>query len=387
MVQHAKLSASGAKKWIACPGSVVLEAQFPDDSSTYAEAGTTAHSLGEAKIKLATKAYTKAKYHKAIKDLEITEEMEEYTDGYRDFVLERFNAAKAQTPDAQLLLEQRLDFSGWVPGGFGTGDCVIVASGYLEVIDLKYGQGVLVSVTDNPQLRLYALGALEAWDYLYGINGITMTIYQPRMDNISTETISLDDLIYWGESVVEAAELADSGTDECHAGSHCDDCFCKARPVCRAYAESCSQLAALDFKRPSLLSEEEVSEVLELSGRLTKWAKMVKDYALEQAKAGVKYPGYRLVDGKSSRSYNLPDEEILALLTEAGYDEDDLIVSALRTVADMEHFLGKTEFNTLLGSAVNKTSGAPTLVPIDDKRPEINSVAAAKEDFEAIIND
>ena len=189
---HAKLSASGAKKWMNCPGSVVMEAQFPDKPSAYAEEGTTAHSLGEAKIKLATKALTRAKYHKAIKDLEITEDMETYTDNYRDYVLERYNAAKAKTPDAQLLLEQRLDFSAYVPGGFGTGDCVIVASGYLEIIDLKYGKGVPVPVEDNPQLRLYAIGACEAWDYLYGIDEVTMTIYQPRLDNISTESITAE---------------------------------------------------------------------------------------------------------------------------------------------------------------------------------------------------
>lgn len=387
MTQHAKLSASGAKKWMACPGSVVLEAQFPDESSSYAQEGTTAHSLGEAKIKLATKAYTKAKYHKAVKDLEITEEMEEYTDGYRDFVLERFNAAKANTPDAKLLLEQRLDFSEWVPGGFGTGDCVIVADGYLEIIDLKYGTGVVVSVEGNPQLRLYALGASAAWDYLYGFDEVTMTIYQPRRDNISTETVTADELYLWGADVTVKAELANSGTDECYAGSHCDDGFCKARPICRAYAESCSQLAALDFKRPNLLSVEEVSEVLELSGRLTKWAELVKAYALEQARAGVKFPGYKLVEGKSSRSYNLADAKIVDWLTDHGYAQDDLMIRKLRTVADMEKFLGKSVFNELLGSYVLKSPGAPTLAPIDDERPEISSVDAAKEDFKDMTND
>lgn len=382
---HAKLSASGAKKWLNCPGSVVMEAQFPDKSSAYAEEGTTAHSLGEAKIKLATKALTRAKYHKAIKDLEITEDMETYTDNYRDYVLERYNAAKAKTPDAQLLLEQRLDFSAYVPGGFGTGDCVIVASGYLEIIDLKYGKGVPVPVEDNPQLRLYAIGACEAWDYLYGIDEVTMTIYQPRLDNISTESITAEALYQWADDVAVKAELASSGTEECCAGDHCDEGFCKARPVCRAYAESCDKLAALDFKRPNLLSLEEVSEVLELSSRLCKWAELVKAYALEQALAGVKVPGFKLVEGRSSRSYALDDEEIIALLTEAGYSEDDLIIKRLRTVADMEKYLSKAVFNELLGEAINKTTGAPTLVPIEDKRPEINSAASAAADFENLI--
>jgi len=384
---HAKLSASGAKKWLNCPGSVAMEAGFPNEESSYAREGTNAHSLGEAKIRLATKELTKAKYAKTIKGLEITEDMEGYTDDYRDFVLERFHAAKAKTPDAVLLLEQRLDFSQWVPGGFGTGDCVIVASGYLEIIDLKYGAGVVVPVEDNPQLRLYALGACEAWDYLYGIEEVTMTIYQPRRDNISTETISAEELYLWAAWVKERAELANSGTEDCVAGSHCDDGFCKARPVCRAYADSCNRLAALDFKQPNLLNEEEISEVLELSGRLVKWAELVKAYALDQAKQGTKFPGYKLVEGRSSRSFTVSDGVILSALCGAGLNEEEAMVHRLRTVADMEKTYGKKDFNEALGRYVTKEAGAPTLVPITDKRPEIGSASAAAEDFKTIINE
>ena len=181
---HAKLSASGAKKWIACPGSILMEATVPDKPSAYAAEGTNAHALGEAKIRLAAKEYTKAKYHKAIKDLEIDDEMEEYTDAYRDFVIERFNSAKRKDPSAILLLEQRLDFSEYVPEGFGTGDCLIIAAGTLDVIDLKYGKGVPVKAEGNPQMRLYALGALTAYDFLYDITEVNMCIFQPRIDNI-----------------------------------------------------------------------------------------------------------------------------------------------------------------------------------------------------------
>lgn len=384
---HAKLSASGAKKWMNCPGSVVMEADFPDVQSSYAAEGTTAHSLGEAKIRLAIKELTKAKYHKAIKDLDITDDMEGYTDDYCDFVLERFNAAKAKTADAILLLEQRLDFSNWVPGGFGTGDCVIVASGYMEIIDLKYGSGVVVPVENNPQLRLYALGACDAWDYLYGIEEVTMTIYQPRRDNISTETIAADELYQWGDMISEKAQIANSGTDECHAGSHCDDGFCKARPVCRAYADSCNQLAAMEFAHPTQLSVEEISEVLELSSRLVKWSELVKAYALDKAKQGMKFPGYKLVEGRSSRKYAVSDGVILGVLKGHGLKEEDAMVHKLRTVADMEKFLGKKEFESVLGQYVTKTPGDPTLVPITDKRPEIGSDAAAVDDFSELINE
>ncbi len=384
---HAKLSASGAKKWLHCPGSIAMEAGFPNETSSYAKEGTNAHSLGEAKIRLAIKELTKAKYAKAIKDLEITEDMESYTDDYRDFVLERFYAAKVKTPDAVLLLEQRLDFSHWVPDGFGTGDCVIVASGYLEIIDLKYGAGVVVPVEDNPQLRLYALGAVEAWDYLYGIEEVTMTIYQPRRDNISTETIGADELYLWAEWVKERAELANGGSEDCVAGCHCDDGFCKARPVCRAYADSCNQLAALDFKRPNLLNAEEISEVLELSGRLVKWAELVKAYALDEAKQGMKFPGYKLVEGRSSRSFSVSEGVILGVLRGSELNEENAMVHKLRTVADMEKVYGKKEFEQVLGQYVVKEAGSPTLVPITDKRPEIGSAASAAEDFKTVINE
>ena len=387
MTEHAKLSASGAKKWLACPGSVVLESRFHDEGSAYAAEGTAAHSLGEAKIRLAVKELSGAKYQKAIKDLPITEEMEGYTDGYRDFVLERFNAARAKTPDAKLLLEQRLDFSEFVPEGFGTGDCIIVAAHELEIIDLKYGAGVVVSAEKNPQLRLYALGALEAWDMLYGIDTVTMTIYQPRRDNISTETVSASELLRWGEAVQEKARLANSGTEDCFAGSHCDEGFCKARPICRAYADSCNSLAALDFKRPAALSLEEIAETLDLSARLVKWAELVKAYAAELALSGVEVPGYKLVEGRSSRAYALDDGTIMQMLLKADYAQEEITVTKLRTVADMEKTIGKAAFSEILADAVVKTPGAPTLVPITDKRPAINSAAAAKEDFANIVND
>ena len=385
MTIHAKLSASGAKKWLACPGSVVLESRFPDEGSAYAAEGTAAHSLGEAKIRLAVKELTNAKYQKAIKGLAITEEMEGYTDGYRDFVLERFNAARAKTPDAKLLLEQRLDFSEYVPEGFGTGDCVIVAAHELEIIDLKYGAGVVVSAEGNPQLRLYALGALEAWDMLYGTRTIAMTIYQPRRDNISTETVSAAELLEWGEAVQEKARLANSGTEDCFAGSHCDEGFCKARPICRAYADSCNSLAALDFKRPASLSLEEIAETLDLSARLVKWAELVKAYAAELALSGVEVPGYKLVEGRSSRAYALDDDAIMQMLLKADYAQEEITVTKLRTVADMEKTIGKVAFSKILADAVVKTPGAPTLVPITDKRPAINSAAAAKEDFAGVV--
>ena len=226
---HARLSASGAKKWLNCPGSIQLEENFEDKPSQFAEEGTNAHALGEAKIRLATKEYNRTKYHNAIRNLEITEDMEDYAESYKNYVIERYNSALQKTPDAILMLEQRLDFSKYVPDGFGTGDAVIIAEGKLEIIDLKYGKGVEVSAVDNPQLRLYALGAYEAFDMLYGFDTVETTIYQPRLDNISSENISVAELLEWGESVKKAAQLAnDDSVIECVAGKHCDTGFCKA---------------------------------------------------------------------------------------------------------------------------------------------------------------
>lgn len=380
---HARLSASGAKKWINCPGSIQLEENFEDKPSQFAEEGTNAHALGEAKIRLATKEYNRTKYHNAIRNLEITEDMEDYAESYKNYVIERYNSALQKTPDAILMLEQRLDFSKYVPDGFGTGDAVIIAEGKLEIIDLKYGKGVEVSAVDNPQLRLYALGAYEAFDMLYGFDTVEMTIYQPRLDNISSENISVAELLEWGESVKKAAQLAnDDSVIECVAGKHCDTGFCKARPVCRAYAEERQKMAVYDFKPPAMLTVAEIADIIEQSASLEKWAKLVCDYALEQAyKHGVDYPGYKVVEGRSNRKYSKPDSEVAKILTDNGYQESDILVHKLKGITDIEKLLGKKTFAEVLGSYVVKPPGKPTLVCSEDKRPAINSAMQAQEDF------
>lgn len=380
---HARLSASGAKKWINCPGSIQLEENFEDKPSQFAEEGTNAHALGEAKIRLATKEYNRTKYHNAIRNLEITEDMEDYAESYKNYVIERYNSALQKTPDAILMLEQRLDFSNYVPDGFGTGDAVIIAEGKLEIIDLKYGKGVEVSAVDNPQLRLYALGAYEAFDMLYGFDTVEMTIYQPRLDNISSESISVAELLEWGESVKKAAQLAnDDSITECVAGKHCDTGFCKARPVCRAYAEERQKMAVYDFKPPAMLTVAEIADIIEQSAALEKWAKLVCDYALEQAyKHGVEYPGYKVVEGRSNRKYSKPDSEVAKILTDNGYPESDILVHKLKGITDIEKLLGKKTFAEVLGSYVVKPPGKPTLVCSEDKRPAINSAMQAQEDF------
>ena len=385
---HAKLSASGAKKWMACPGSVLMEAKIPDKVSVYAAEGTTAHALGEAKIRHTIKEYTKAKYHKAVKDLEIDDEMEEYTDAYRDFVLERLNEMKRTESGVILLLEQRLDFSEYVPEGFGTGDCILIGAGKLEIIDLKYGKGVPVRAQENPQMRLYALGALAAYDFLYDIKEVNMCIFQPRIDNIDTATMTAEELRAWGEEIRPIAQKAFDGVEEYHAGSHCDTNFCKARPFCRAYAERNLELAKLDFKKPAQLTPEEISEVLEQAEALAKWATLIKEYALDEAiNNGVEFPGYKVVEGRSNRTFSIDDTLIAGQLIAKGYNEDDIWPRKLKSITALEKYMGKKEFTALLGEFVIKPTGKPTLVSEQDKRPALHSTSAAAADFKAIIEE
>lgn len=386
---HARLSASGSKKWLNCPGSIRLEEKFDDSGSEYAAEGTTAHSLAELKLRLALKTISRPMYNKKTAELELNDEMQEYTDGYRDYVLERWNALRtACGADSRLLVEERIDLTDYVPEGFGTGDAVLVGQGVLEIIDLKYGKGVKVEAEENPQLMLYALGALVAYDWLYGIEAVRMHIYQPRIDNVDMWECTADKLLEWGEYVKGRAALALKDDAPCYAGKYCDEGFCKARAVCRAYNEEKLKLAYLDFKKPAELSEEEIAEVLDQADALAKWAKAVSDYALDQAlNHGAKFPGFKLVEGRSNRSYTDEAAVIAAITERTDYTEADLTVKKIKGVTEMEKLLGKKIFASLLEGLVVKPQGKPVLVHTEDKRPEISSVDYAKKDFaEEILN-
>lgn len=383
---HARLSASGSKKWINCPASVSMEENFPDSESDFAKEGTAAHAIGELKIKYALNQMSRVEYHKELDILDSDKDMQDYTDGYRDYVVERYNAVKANSADALLLVEHRVDYSDYVPDGFGTCDALIVGSGSLEIIDLKYGKGVSVSAQENSQLMLYALGALIEYDWLYSIKSIRMSIYQPRLDNIDTYETSAKDLYAWGEWVSMRAEIAGSTNAFCSAGKHCDEGFCKARPVCRAYSDEKQRLAYLEFKPPNELTDEEIAEVLDAAESLSKWAKTVNDYALDRAlNHGVKYPGFKLVEGRSNRTYTDENAVVSKLLKETDLKEDDIIVKKVKGITDMERLLGKKQFGTILKGLVVKPQGKPTLVHAEDKRPELNTAFKAAEDFKNII--
>lgn len=371
MAKHALLSASSSLRWLNCSPSARLEQEFEDTESTAAAEGTAAHALCEHKLKKALKRRSK----KPVSEYDC-DEMDAYTDDYVEFVMEVVEETKQTCSDPLILIEQRLDFSCYVPEGFGTGDCVIVADGLLHIIDFKYGQGVLVEAEENPQMMLYALGALRLFDALYDIEEISMTIYQPRRENISTWTISVDDLLSWTENVLKPrAELAFRGEGEYIPGSWCT--FCKAAVKCRARAEAKLQLARYEFAMPPLLSDVEIEDILLKLDDLTKWANEIQAYAQDAAiNHGKAWHGFKLVESTTKRKY-ADEDAVIEAANAAGYT--DIFRKSLIPITEMEKLMGKKTFNEVLGKLVEKPKGKPTLVPASDKRPAITTDDATTE--------
>lgn len=376
MGKHALLSASSSHRWLNCPPSARLSEQYEDKSSNYAQEGTDAHSLCEYKLKTALGIRAKdptahLTYY--------NEEMEECAVGYTDFIMELAEKAKHTCTDPIILIEQRLDFSKYVEGGVGTGDCVVIADGTLHIVDYKHGQGVQVESYDNPQMKLYALGALELFDGIYDIDTVSMTVYQPRRDNISTHTVFKESLYQWAEGVLKpAAELAHSGDGEFQCGDWCQ--FCKAKNDCRKRAEHNLHLAKYDFKLPPILEDDEIESILGRIDDLVSWASDIKEYAFQAALSGKQWNGWKLVEGRSNRRYT-NDEAVADTVKAAGYDPyEDKVMG----ITAMEKILGKSKFTELLGNLIEKPQGKPTLVPESDKRPVYMSaqqVEQAKQDF------
>lgn len=382
---HAKLSASGSKRWLSCTPSAELESHFEETTSDFAEEGTAAHELSEIWLKFRLSQIKsgehKKLWEKAKKGKYYSPEMEDYVQGYVAIVLERVSEARKRSKDAAVLLEQRLDFSAWVPDGFGTGDVLIIADDTMEVIDLKYGKGVPVSAEDNSQMRLYGLGALDGYGYLYDIQTVRMTIVQPRLDSVSTEDLPAADLVAWGDDYVKPrADMAAAGEGEFAAGDHCR--FCRARSTCRKRAEENLELAKYEFREGALLSTDEVGDVLGRIDQLQKWAEDIKKHALDQAeKHGVRYPGWKLVEGRSNRIYSDRDA-VQAALLEGGFVEDKILTPReLLGITAMEKAVGKKKFEELLSDLIIKPVGKPTLALEKDPRPELSSAASAAADF------
>lgn len=385
---HSKVSPSGAKKWLNCTMSVTLESQFPDKRNEAAEEGTTAHCLAENKILLMLGNITEKQYTENLRELkDVNEEMEEYINSYVSYVFERFNNFKRKCKDSFLMTEQKLNLNSYIPEGQGTSDVVIIGEGFAEIIDLKYGKHVNVSAYDNPQLKIYALGVIEEYDFLFDIKSITLNIYQPRMDNISSYEIDTKELLNWGESIVKPKAIeAFKGVGKCSPGIHCTEGFCKARPQCKAYKEKQMKISKYKFSNADLLSAEDTADILKKAGEFISWINSVKDYALENALVnGVNYPGFKLVEGRSNRIY-YSENDISSILINNGYDEDKIYIKKLKGITEMQKLMGKTKFEKLLGSYIIKPPGKPVLVEETDKRTEFCGMSSAKEDFKIYIN-
>lgn len=374
--KHALLGASSSARWLVCTPSARLEAMFPDEQSPYAAEGTVAHDLAEAILR------HKLEGKKAPKLDDYSAEMIEAVNRYVDICEEKVNEARARSSDAEAMIEARLDFSRWVPEGFGTGDMVIVADGILEVIDLKYGKGVPVSAVENTQMRLYALGAYDVNEYLYDIKTVRMTIVQPRLDSVSTDEMALEELLDWGEDIKPIAQRAWEGIGECTPCDYCN--FCKARHTCRALADTCLDTFYKNGgKLNQLLTDSEVSDILAMKDLITKWIKGVYDFAYEKALSGEKqWPGYKLVEGTSRRTITDPDAAAKTLL-DNGYKEEDIFKPReLEGITNLQKVLGKKGVTEYLEAYIDKPEGKPTLVPESDKRPAINTVETMMNEFE-----
>lgn len=380
MSSHALLSPSASHRWLHCTAAPRLEEGIKDEGSDYAAEGTLAHAYCAMKLKEFLGLSTDGEKEEiaALQEKYGTGEMSEYTDTYATIVLEKFNAARAVTPDAQLLVETRLDFSDYVPEAFGTADAIIIADGTMEIIDFKYGKGVKVSAVENPQMMIYALGAYARFAFEYRIDNLRATIVQPRIDNLSEYEITVEELTSWASNVLTpAAEKAYKGEGPQTPGSWCQ--FCKVKNQCRALADKCKAAVAVD---PKLITPEELAkDVLPMVPIVKTWISGVEEFALAQALSGVQLPGWKIVEGRSIRKITDTDS-VADALTKSGYTQSDIYKPIeMRTITELEKLVGKKQFAALCGEWVNKPQGKPTLAQESDKRKAIDPIA---DDFKGI---
>lgn len=371
MGTHALLSPSAAHRWMNCPPSACLEREFPSSSSEVAAEGTAAHALYEHKLRKLLKLRSK-RPHSDFED----DEMDRCSDDYVSFVQEQMG----EIPSPMVLVEQRLDLTRYVPEAFGTADCIIVGGDRLHIVDFKYGMGVLVEAEHNPQMMLYALGALELLDGIYDIQKISVSIFQPRRENVCTWSLPKEDLLRWArDDLVEKARLAYAGGGEYCAGKWCT--FCRAAVRCRARAEEKLRLAKEEFKYPPLITDEEIEDVLGEIPELIKWANAILAYATDAAvNHGKAWTGFKIVEGRSVRRYKNEDD-VAREAESAGYT--DIFDKKLISLTQMEKLMGKKAFTDILGGLIEKPPGKPTLVPVSDKRPAIHT-GSAQSEFTAI---
>ena len=374
---HALLSASSAHRWLACPPSAVAAEGYENTSSDYAAEGTLAHEVAEYMARLADPdshwdldAYLKSHHG-------CDQEMVDHAKGYRDYIQEHI-----KSDDAVVLLEQRVDFSPWVPDGFGTCDCIIIQGDTLTIIDYKYGVGVPVSAVGNPQMKLYALGALNDFGIAYDVAKVEMHIYQPRINNISVDSLTVDDLMFWAENAVKPiAAMAVKGEGQYVAGEWCK--FCPHAGRCRQLTKVCTEYVETHSLRVAVpvLAPHEVAEVLAMEPLVTLWLKRVKAQAMTTLLDGGEVPGYKVVEGKQGNRKWKDELAVMHALEHAGYSDEDITETKLLSPAAMDKALGKKKVAELLEGLIDRSPGAPTVVPVADKRPPLDRLAEAQADF------
>lgn len=375
---HAVLSPSSAERWLHCTPSARLEAKEKDTGSIYAQEGTLAHAIAEVKLKeYSGKLTKKAAEDELLKlqksDLFYTGMMDEIQE-YVDFCIASKNA---MAPDAVMGVEERLDLSAYAPDSFGTGDCILIDQRRIHIIDLKFGTGQVVDVVENPQLKLYALGAYRAWGFIFEtIKEVWITIAQVRLGNIETYKIPVNDLLAWGEEIRPRAKMAYRGEGEREPGAWCR--FCKVKTTCRKRTEWL--LNGVNTEKPAnTLSEKEIAALLFKAEDLKTWAKELEEYALNEALNGQKYDGWKIVAGRSVRKITDPDG-FAKVLQEKGYSAEQIYKpQQLEGITALEKIIGKKEFTALSKNYIEKPQGKPTLAPETDKRPELFS---AETEFE-----
>ena len=367
---HALLSASSAHRWLECPPSAVANEAYPNQDTVFTNEGTLAHEVAEF---MARNGY----YSRKDATEDVTVEMVECAKGYADYIEEQ-----KKSNDAIVLLEQRVDFSPWVPDGFGTCDCIIIHEDTLTIIDYKYGQGVAVSAVDNPQMKLYALGAMNDYGIAMDVKKVELHIFQPRLNNISTDHLSVEELMEWGDKTVKpVAEKAVQGKGKYAPGEHCR--FCQHGGKCRALTKMCTEYLDTHGLRVALpvLAPHEVADVLRMEPIISLWLKKVKEQALTTLMNGDDIPGYKVVAGRGSRSW-ADDLEVTNILKASGYKYEDITKTTLLSVAQLETAIGKKKVAELVGGHILSYTGSPTIAPITDKRPVYDREAEAKKDFE-----
>ncbi|WP_427114158.1 DUF2800 domain-containing protein [Megasphaera sueciensis] len=380
MGEHALLSASSSGRWLVCTPSARMEEKLTDTTSPYAEEGTRAHALAEQYLK----EYLKVPGFSSI-SAETDQEMIEAVMKYADIVVEKINEARAVSPDAEVHIEYHLDYSPWAPEGFGTGDTVIVSDHYIEIVDLKYGKGAPVSAVGNTQMRLYALGAHNAFGICYGYDNVKMTIVQPRLDSVSTDEISIAELLAWGTSIRPIAQQAWSGKGAPTAGVHCR--FCRCRTTCRALAEYMLSSVKKDFAPGAELEDWEISDIILKAKEIKSWLKDIEEYALSEALSGTTWPGLKVVEGISRRKIT-DEDKAASILQLNGYEHDTVYKPReLKTITELEKLCGKKHFSELLKEFIEKPEGKPTLVSETDKREPMQLQDVADDFDDTLLED